>query len=99
MGVGKMYVTFIKTSGRSIRNVREYVALPKNKRGGSCIINLDYRRKPYGIVSQEPEAECLGWAVWCYKLYSKISNVEKQDDFIRDLTSTTGVYDTSKLSI
>merc|ERR1711951_184241 len=92
MGVGKMYVTFIKTSGRSIQNVREYVALPKNKRGSKCIINLDYRTKPYGIVSQEPEAECLGWAVRCYKVYSQISNEKMQDKFIRDLTSKTGVY-------
>ena len=92
MGVGKMYVSFIRTTGRSIRNVREYVAYPSTKRGNSCVINLDYRRKPLGIVSQEPEAECLGWAVRCYKLYSKISNVEKQDGFIRDLTSTTGVF-------
>ena len=34
----------------------------------------------------------MGWAIRCYKLYSKISNVEKQDGFIRDLTSTTGVF-------
>ena len=92
MGVGKIYVTFIKTSGRSISNVRDYVKLPANKRGGRSIINLDYRKKPHGMVSEEPEAECLGWAVRCYKVYSKIPNGEMQDKLIRDLTQVDGLY-------
>merc|ERR1711917_79823 len=87
-----MYVSFIRTTGRSICNVREYVALPRHKRGGSCVINLDYRRKPHSVMGREPEAECLGWAVRCYKLYSRISDVEKQRVFIRDLSCTRGLY-------
>ena len=84
MGIGKIYVTFIKTSGRSIINVRDYVALPANKRGSRSIINLNYHKKLHRTVSEEPEAECLGWAVRCYKVYSKIPNGEMQDGLIRD---------------
>ena len=92
MGIGKIYVTFIKTSGRSIINVRDYVALPANKRGSRSIINLNYHKKLHRTVSEEPEAECLGWAVRCYKVYSKIPNGEMQDRLISDLTQPDGYY-------
>merc|ERR1711882_19191 len=37
----------------------------------------------------------MGWAVRSYKLYSRISDVKKQNEFIRDLTCTNGLIRSS----
>ena len=91
LGVAKLFVTFIKTGGRDIRNVNEYVPYPKGKRGNGCVINPNYRVKPYGIRSKEPMAECLGWAIRCYKIYNELEDIKLKDDFIKDL-ATKDIY-------
>ena len=85
LGTEKIVFTFIKTTGRVIMPINDYVPYPHYKRGAAKIINPNYRYKARNANIIE-NGECVLWALKAHKMISTQEDVNKKKEDIDYLT-------------
>ena len=86
LGTEKIEITFIKTSGRTVFAINDWIPYPKHKRGVNCVINPNYSYKPAHTPNDEIAA-CVIWTMRVHMMVTSQNNIRKDPD-INFLTKT-----------